>query len=211
MSLFKYLILVLSLSAILAQAHTDDANERMIVRFKLTDSIKKFLRANEFDVTGINYKTMEIEALVTHEELARIEKQDTLIAFSFPQNLLMAPDDRFKNPEEIEDFIQDINARYPDITHVKSIGKTLEGRDIWAIKISDNVKIDEKEPVVFVNGMHHAREVMTPEITTDMVEYLVTHYQTDAEVTKWVNENEIWVIPMFNVDGNNMMWTKNSM
>ena len=187
------------------------ASNAMIVRFDLNDSMKEFLRANEFDITGINYKTMEIEALLSQEELNTIQAQKTTIKFSFPQNLAAAPDSRYKNPEEIEDFVKDIHARYPDITELKVIGKTLEGREIHAIKISDNAKSDEQEPAVLYNGMHHAREVMTPEITTDIIDYLTSNYNQKAEVTKWVNDTEIWVIPMFNLDGNNKMWNEDSM
>ena len=187
------------------------ANNAMIVRFDLNNSMKEFLRANEFDITGINYKTMEIEALLTPEELNTIQAQKTTIKFSFPQNLAAAPDSRYKNPDEIEDFIKDIHARYPEITELKIIGKTLEGREIHAIKISDNAKSEEQEPAVLYNGMHHAREVMTPEITTDIIDYLTSNYNQKAEVTKWVNDTEIWVIPMFNLDGNNKMWNEDSM
>jgi hypothetical protein len=187
------------------------AAESMIVRFDLTDSMKKYLKENEFDITGVNYKTMEIEALLNEEELSRIQSQKTTIKFSFPQNLLAGPDNRYKNPDEILDFVNRIHAQYPDITELKVIGKTIEGREIHAIKISDNAKTSEKEPVFLVNAMHHAREVMTPEITTDMIEYLTTNYEKDADVTKWVNSTEIWVIPMFNLDGNNKMWNEDSM
>ena len=187
------------------------ANDGMIVRFDLTDSMKTFLRANEFDITGVNYNTNEIEALLTSEELKIIESQKANIKFSFPQRLSLNPDSEYKNPSEIEDFVHAIHAKYPAITEIKSIGKSLEGRDIWAIKISDNADLDEQEPVFFVNGMHHAREVMTPEITTDMVDYLTSNYGKNAEVTSWVNNSEIWVIPMLNVDGNNKMWTEDSM
>lgn len=187
------------------------ANDSMIVRFDLTDSMKTYLRANEFDITGINYKTMEIEALLTDAELKQIQSQKANIKFSFPQSLLAGPDAEYKNPDEIADFVNEIHAKYPDITEIKSIGKTLEGRDIMAIKISDNAKKDEQEPTILVNAMHHAREVMTPEITTDMVEYLTSNYGSNAEVTTWVDNTEIWVVPMFNLDGNNKMWTEDSM
>lgn len=187
------------------------ASDLMIVRFDLTDSVKSFLKANEFDVTGVNYRTMEIEALLSEDELNQIMAQKTVIKYSFPQTLVAGPDEQYKNPDEIEDFVKDIHARYPEITQLKSIGKTLEGRDIWAIKISDNAKLKEHEPVFLVNAMHHAREVMTPEITTDMIEYLTSNYGQIDEVTNWVNNTEIWVIPMFNLDGNNKMWNENSM
>ncbi len=187
------------------------AGQSMIVRFDLTDSMKKYLRANEFDITGVNYNTNEIEALLSESELQMIQSQKANIKFSFPQNLAMAPDEGYKNPQEIEDFVHAVHAQYPDITEIKVIGKSLEGRDILAIKISDNAKMDEVEPAILVNAMHHAREVMTPEITTDMVSYLTSKYGEDAQVTEWVNNHEIWVIPMFNVDGNNKMWTEDSM
>jgi carboxypeptidase T len=181
-----------------------------IVRFELTDSVKRFLRAQEYDVTGINYKTREIEALLSPEEIEEVKSTGTAIKFSFPQFLAAAPGEEYLNPSEVEDFLKEMHHRFPEITELRSIGKSLEGRDIWAIKISDNAKYDEKEPVFLVNGMHHAREVMTPEITTDMVEYLLTNYGSIPEVTSWVNGTEIWVIPMFNVDGNNKMWTEDS-
>ena len=199
------LALALTSSAVWAQ-------DAYIVRFDLNEGMKSYLRQNQFDVTGVDYKNNEIEALVTEEEFAKISSQKSaVIKFSFPQNLSAAPDDEYKNPDEITDFVNDIHARYPDITSVKVIGKSLEGREILAIKISDNASEHEQEPAILVNAMHHAREVMTPEISTDMVEYLVSNYGVKSEVTNWVNNTEIWVIPMFNVDGNNKMWTENSM
>lgn len=197
--------------AIALAAGSAIASDSMIVRFDLTDSMKKYLKANEFDITGVNYKTMEIEALLSESDLELIKAQKANIKFSFPQNLVMAPDSQYKNPQEIEDFVVETHAKYPDITELKVIGKTLEGRDIYAIKISDNAKIDETEPVMLVNAMHHAREVMTPEITTDMIDYLTSNYGKNDEVTAWVNNSEIWVIPMFNLDGNNKMWMEDSM
>lgn len=188
------------------------SQDAFIVRFNLNEGMKTYLRANEFDITGVNYKTNEIEALLTQAELDQIKQQKSaVIKFAYPQSLTAGPDEEYKNPDEIEDFVKDIHAKYPDITMVKSIGKTLEGRDILAIKISDNVNSHEDEPAVLVNAMHHAREVMTPEITTDMIDYLTSEYGQNAEVTKWINGTEIWVIPMFNLDGNNKMWTENSM
>jgi carboxypeptidase T len=209
---WKGSLLALGLIAGLAEAHVHETSEQgMIVRFDLTDSMKKFLKQNEFDVTGVNYKTMEIEALLTEEEFDLIKAQKANIKFSYPQNLSVMPDADYKNPQEIEDFVKDIHARYPEITQLKVIGKSLEGRNIYAVKISDNADKREMEPTVLVNAMHHAREVMTPEITTDMIEYLVTNYNVDEKITQWINSTEIWVIPMFNVDGNNKMWDQNAM
>jgi len=187
------------------------ASDSMIVRFELTDSVKKFLKENEFDVTGVNYKTMEIEALLTEKEIAQIKSQKTNIIYSFPEKLLLAPDERYFNPEEIEEFVNKIHEDYPEITQIKVIGQTIEGRNILALKISDHANLDEKEPAVLVNAMHHAREVMTPEITTDMIDYLTSNYGRNPKVTDWIDTNEIWVVPMLNLDGNNKMWNRDWM
>src|SRR6185437_2254367 len=59
--------------------------------------------------------------------------------------------------------IQAVEVAHPDIVHVFSIGKSYQGRDIWAAKISDNVATDENEPEVLFDGLHHAREHLSAE------------------------------------------------
>jgi carboxypeptidase T len=181
-----------------------------IVRFKLTPSIRDYLKQNEFDITGVNYNTNEIEAVLTKSDLDKIKNQKADIQFSFPQTLAAAPDSLYKNPDEIEAYLQDVHHRFPELTELKSIGQSLEGRNIWALKIT-SPHLDVQKPVLFINGMHHAREVMTPEIAIDMIDYLTLNYQSDAKVTKWLDSTIVWIVPMFNVDGNFKMWTKDSM
>ena len=48
--------------------------------------------------------------------------------------------------DEIINRLSDINNQYPDLTELVFLGNSLEGRDIWAIKLSDNANIDEDEP-----------------------------------------------------------------
>ena len=53
-----------------------------------------------------------------------------------------------------------VAAAHPDIVSRFSIGKSYQGRDLWAVKISDNVTVDEPEPEVMFDGGHHADEHM---------------------------------------------------
>jgi carboxypeptidase T len=190
------------------------APEKFLLRSTLGPRLDKVFKSNEFDITGINWKKKQVDLLVTKEEY---EKLKTLVPsiepkYFVPQSLLRGPDEEYKNPSEIEAFLKDIHKRFPSITQLVEVGKSLQGRSIWAIKISDNASTHEaNEPVTLFNSMHHAREVMTPEITIDIVEYLTTNYESDEKVQHWVDSNQIWVIPMFNVDGNNIMWNEDSM
>jgi carboxypeptidase T len=195
-----------------AHKHMEDGTQRMLVRFPATDSIKALLHQEEIDVTGIDWKANEVEALVNEEDLQKLIANKAKINFNVPQTMLRGPDPEYLNPEKIEASLKEFASQYPELTQLKSIGLSLQGRNIWAIKISLNPQVrDTKKPVLLFNSMHHAREVMTPEISMDIVDYLLTRYSSDGQVQSWVNENEIWVIPMFNVDGNVRMWERDSM
>ena len=90
---------------------------------------------------------------------------------------------------------------YPSITQLISIGTSFQGRELWAIKISDNPGVQEAEPEIQWIGAHHGNETISVEVCYYMAEYLLENYGTDPQVTWLVNEREIWIIPMLNPDG----------
>ena len=92
-------------------------------------------------------------------------------------------------------------AAYPSITQLISIGTSFQGRELWALKISDNPGIQEFEPEIQWIGAHHGNEIMSVEVCYYMAEYLLENYGTDPQVTWLVDEREIWIIPMLNPDG----------
>lgn len=102
---------------------------------------------------------------------------------------------------ELDTMLDSLETNYPGLAERSTIGTSLEGRNIYALKISDNVSIDENEPEVLYMSNLHAREIMTPEITTKFAKYLLENYGTDPQVTNLVNEREIWFVPMINPDG----------
>jgi hypothetical protein len=103
---------------------------------------------------------------------------------------------------EMETELFWIAENYPHITKLESIGKSWQGRDIWAMKVSDNPHVEEEdEPEIYFNANHHAREWMTIEITLYFLRYVTAHYGTNATVTDIVDNRQIWVIPSANPDG----------
>ena len=90
---------------------------------------------------------------------------------------------------------------HPDIAKRFSIGKSYQGREIWAMKISDNVATDESEPEVLYEGGHHADEHMGVEMALKIMRWLVDGYGTDTRITNIVNGREIWIIFLANPDG----------
>lgn len=120
--------------------------------------------------------------------------------------------------EQILKTVDDLAAMYPKLVSKEVIGQTQQGkRDIYAVKISDDVSIDHDRPVVFFSGAIHSRELATPEINLELIKRLVLGYGKDARITDWLKSYEIWLIPVINVDGhfivtNNIdpRWRKNA-
>ncbi|MEM3512803.1 MAG: M14 family zinc carboxypeptidase [Thermoplasmata archaeon] len=95
-----------------------------------------------------------------------------------------------------------LSAQHPDIMKVISIGKTWKGRDVWAVKISSNVNVeDPNKPEVIFDGNHHAREWLTIEVCMYIIHKFVDEYGTNATITNLVNTRQIWVVPTINPDG----------
>ena len=82
-----------------------------------------------------------------------------------------------------------------------SIGQSIEERELWVVKISDNPEIDEDEPEVFYNALIHAREPITAEVLLSFMHHLTDNYPTDPEVAYLVENREMFFLPVFNPDG----------
>jgi carboxypeptidase T len=112
-----------------------------------------------------------------------------------------AKDYRYHSYPEMVADIKAVETAHPDIVHVFSIGKSYQGRDIWAAKISDNVGTDENEPEILFDALHHAREHLTVEQALYLLHLLADNYGTDTQITDLVNTREIWIIFAVNPDG----------
>lgn len=98
--------------------------------------------------------------------------------------------------------IEDLYSEFPNLmSEPISIGTSHEGRDLWAFKISDNPEIDEDEPEVLFDGMHHPREIITLETILDFSRFLCESYESDPVVRQLVDSREIWFVPVVNPDG----------
>jgi hypothetical protein len=88
-----------------------------------------------------------------------------------------------------------------DVTALLGAPSTEQGRNLFALKISNNVAQDEDEPNVLIVACHHAREIVTPEIALTVMEQLLAGYGNDPAVTAVVDGQEIWIAPVWNPDG----------
>ena len=120
-------------------------------------------------------------------------------AFDFPP-----ADARFHNFSRTVATLQDLHNKHSDITKLETIGKSVEGRDLWALHINTTPAslqsgTSAKPGAVFM-GDHHAREHVSVEIPLMFAQYLLDNL-ADPKIAAMIDSRDIWIIPMVNPDG----------
>ncbi len=107
----------------------------------------------------------------------------------------------FHSYRELEADLEALESAHPGAVKLFTIGTSLEGRNITAIKISDAPERDGGEPGILFLGCHHAREWISVEIPLLLARYLAERAGSDPAVADLVARSEIWIVPLVNPDG----------
>jgi carboxypeptidase T len=162
---------------------------------KSVADVQRAVQAGQ-DVVGVDF---ERGIYVTH-----VRGLSHLTGATHVRAVQPVPDREYKQPADIERLVKDFAARYPADAKLETFGKSIEGRDLFALAIGHGKK------TVLFDAMHHAREVMTPEVALDIAEQLLSR-KDEPKVKAWLDALTVYVVPMLNPDGNNIVWTQDSM
>lgn len=100
--------------------------------------------------------------------------------------------------------------KYPKIMKLFSIGKSVQGKDLLVMKISDNVDSDEVEPEFKYISSMHGDEITGRELSVMFIEEIGEKYGRDREITDLVNNTEIFIMPSMNPDGSDLKQRANA-
>ncbi len=113
----------------------------------------------------------------------------------------------FPTLSEVIEEMAEAATRFPDLVELVNLTEryatpqTHLGRDLFAFKISDNVSEEEDEPTFLMVAAHHGNEIGSPVVALDAIARLTEGYRTNVRISQLVNEYEIWIAPVWNVDG----------
>ncbi|MET0426871.1 MAG: M14 family metallopeptidase [Microvirga sp.] len=110
--------------------------------------------------------------------------------------------DTYHDYESMTAHLKALAEAYPDLATLRSLGKTFQGRDVWAVTIT-NPKTGpaESKPGYYIDAQIHAEEHATSAVALYAVWRLLTQYGEDEEVTRLVDEQAFYVLPRINPDG----------
>uniref|UniRef100_A0AAU3HUU0 Zinc carboxypeptidase n=1 Tax=Streptomyces sp. NBC_01393 TaxID=2903851 RepID=A0AAU3HUU0_9ACTN len=193
-----------------------DANAVKVFRAEVTKQQVPLLLAAGQDSHELGDTTWKngrstVEVYVTDEQARKLEKQGV----DLTEHTLSA-----KAENRVADAAQGVFRPYsgkgnlqeeiirtgqanPGLTKVVSIGKTLNGQDILAVKLTKGARKakDGSKPSVLYMSNQHAREWITPEMTRRLMHYYLDNYSTDKRVKKIVDSTELWFVLSANPDG----------
>jgi hypothetical protein len=102
---------------------------------------------------------------------------------------------------QYDSIMRFLATEYPSLCMIDTIGTSIYGKLVLALKISDNCKVDEPEPEVFYSSGIHGDETAGLILMLRLSEYLLKNYSTDSRVKDLVDNLEIWINPLANPDG----------
>jgi hypothetical protein len=120
--------------------------------------------------------------------------------------------------EQYTELYDRIVAQHPSITEKVVLGQTEWHRDIVAIQVTagaTGADIPDR-PAVLYNALQHAREWLAGETCKRTLKYFTSLYGKDRQVTRLVDNRELWFVCVSNPDGyeftftpGNRLWRKN--
>jgi hypothetical protein len=110
--------------------------------------------------------------------------------------------DHYYTLEQVYEAAKALNKAYPEMTKLEEVGKSEEGRPIYALTVN-NPKTGQAlaKPAIYVDGNIHGNEIQGGEVCLYLLDYLLGNYGKNKEVTEILDKKVFYVVPVVNVDG----------
>jgi carboxypeptidase A2 len=106
--------------------------------------------------------------------------------------------DSLRTYDEHVQFMNDLVADYPDLAQMVEVGQSVQGRSMWAIRITGPGQV---KPAVMYHGAEHGNEQAPASVVAYVANHLLTNYGSDPDVTALVDNVEWYILPIMNPDG----------
>lgn len=186
------------------------ADLAVLVRLNLNvDDVRPQNPAHRFLPPGAPFETLVATVYVNQAEAAQLAGEG-LTAVPIPNESLRA--EKLWGPGTEQPYgwptydqwvtrMQTIATAHPNLVRMISIGTSVQGRQLWWLKITDNPDVTEDEPEFRWVSTMHGNEPVGAEMCLRLADLLTDNYGLDPVLTELVNEEEIWLFPLFNPDG----------
>ena len=218
----KHLLIMLSLTAFLiikgySQGTGDDERLREIVRkfgqaevtIPYTDNKTLDYITRNVSILSVRNKLVEISlSPVTTEwfilqKIAYVikEKADYKAVVTAANVSQVFEWDKYPTYSQYDSIMRSFVKLYPALCSLDTIGTSINGKLVLAIKISDNPGHVENEPEVFYSSTMHGDEIGGYVLMLRLIDFLLKNYNNSNRVKNLIDNLGIWINPLANPDG----------
>jgi len=163
------------------------------------------LAKSGFDVDQV--RGSQVLLYADGDELAALQSQGWQMsvlppAAATPPAAVLQPLGEYHDYTNMTALLEFYATKYPSLCRLHSIGRSVQGRELWALKITSHPNVAADKPKFNYISTMHANEPLGTETCLYLIDRLLTGYATnDVRMVNLVNNIEIWILPMMNPDG----------
>ena len=165
--------------------------------------------SDKISVSSVHEKSIEIvispltidwflSQNLNYEITGRIDRKSVKTASDISQAMEW---ESYPSYTQYDSIMQSFRSLYPLLCDVDTIGRSINGKLILVLKISDNVAADEDETETFYTSSIHGDETAGYILMLRLADYLLKNYNSSSRVRNLVDNLEIWINPLANPDG----------
>jgi hypothetical protein len=108
---------------------------------------------------------------------------------------------RYYDWKQIGDICQRLAAAHPNTIHIGSIGKSVEGRELFLLTVTDFTSgVDDKKPAMYIDGNIHSNEIQGAEVALYTAWYLAENQSAIPWITALLQQRTFYIVPTINPD-----------
>lgn len=121
--------------------------------------------------------------------------------YQYPSRVNIAWNRLYTYDEAVQ-ICRDLVAAYPELLTMKSVGKSVQGRDMWIVILNNpETGPETAKPAMYIDANIHGNEVQGTEVVLYSIWYLTKSYGKVESLTRLMDRAAFYFAPMVNPDG----------
>lgn len=110
--------------------------------------------------------------------------------------------DRYYDYQEMTAELKALAASHANFAKLYAIGRSFAGREVWVMEITNpETGAPETKPGYYLDAQIHAEEHATSSVALYTIDFMLSNYGKDPEVTRLLDQQVFYIIPRINPDG----------
>ena len=175
-----------------------------------------YSNAQSIDLLTLKVSILTVRDKIVHIRLSPLSVEWFLLQ-KFDYNIIEKPENKgivsasdlhqamewstYPSYSQYDSIMRSFLIQYPALCRLDTIGTSINGKLVFALKISSHAAADKDKPEVFYSSTIHGDEPGGFILLLHLADYLLKNYSSATRVKNLVDNLQIWINPLANPDG----------